>query len=93
MFSELTKESAKPIITESRNTNPENREYIKHELARLLREGIIEPSSSPWRAQVFVVRNKNKPRMVIDYSETINRYTELDGYHFHDIEEFQAGAA
>ena len=31
--------------------------------------------------------------MVIDYSETINQYTELDGYPFPDIEERPAGAA
>ena len=31
--------------------------------------------------------------MVIDYSETINRYTELDGYPFPDIEELLEGAA
>ena len=30
--------------------------------------------------------------MVIDYSETINRYTELDEYLFPDIEELLAGA-
>ena len=61
VFSELTKEGAKPIVTKSRYTNPENREYIKHELVGLLREGIVEPCSSPWRAQAFVVRKKNKP--------------------------------
>ena len=31
--------------------------------------------------------------MVNDYSETINRYTELDGYPFPDIEELLARAA
>ena len=46
-----------------------------------MKEGIIEPSSSPWRAQVLVVTGDNhKKRMCIDYSETINKYTLLDGY-------------
>ena len=93
VFSQLTKERAKPTVTKSRHTTPENREFIKNEIARLLRDGIIEPSSSPWRAQAFVVRHNSKPRMVIDYSETINRYTELDAYPFPDMEELLAGAA
>ena len=40
--------------------------------------GIIELSNSPWRAQVLVVNEKSKLRMVVDYSETINMYTQLD---------------
>ena len=31
------------------------------------------PSVSPWRDEVLV-------RMVIDYSQTLNRFTELDAY-------------
>ncbi len=47
----------------------------------MLREGIIRPSNSPWRAQVLVTGGENrKKRMVIDYSQTINRFTELDAY-------------
>ena len=42
---------------------------------------IIEPSTSPWRAQVLVTSNENhKKRMCIDYSQTINKFTLLDGY-------------
>ena len=42
----------------------------------------MEPSHSPWRAQVLVHRDNNshKPRMVVDYSRTINKYTSLDAY-------------
>ena len=50
------------------------------EVKRLLAEGIIEPSSSPWRAQALVSREGDKARMVIDYSQTINRYTQPDAY-------------
>ncbi len=50
-------------------------------LVRLLAEGIMEPSNSPWRAQVVVTHNENhKTRMVIDYSQTINHFTLLDAY-------------
>ena len=50
---------------------------------------MIEPSSSPWRAQVVVVKNQQsgKRRMVIDYSRTINRFTQLDVYPLPHIEE------
>ncbi|GFT30829.1 putative retrovirus-related pol polyprotein from transposon opus [Trichonephila clavipes] len=51
-------------------------------------EGVIEPSNSPWRAQAFVIRGENhKPRMVVDYSQTINKYTLLDAYPLPKIEE------
>ena len=42
---------------------------------------MIEPSNSPWRAQVLVTTNdRHKRRMVVDYSHTINKHTELDAY-------------
>ena len=54
----------------------------------MLREGIIEPSNSPWRAQVVVVKDKKKERLEIDYSETINKFTELDAYPLPLISEY-----
>ena len=50
-------------------------------MERLLKEGIIEPSTSPWRAQVVVTKDDSrKKRLAIDYSQTINRFTLLDAY-------------
>ena len=50
-------------------------------------EGIIEPSQSPWRAHVLVTANENhKKNLVIDYSQTINRFTQLDAYPLPNIE-------
>ncbi|KAL7633690.1 UNVERIFIED_CONTAM: hypothetical protein RMT77_015644 [Armadillidium vulgare] len=74
--------NCKPIATKSRRYNSSDFQFIKAEIERLLQEGIIEPSFSPWRAQVVVVNNNNsnKKRLVIDYSQTINRYTQLDAY-------------
>jgi hypothetical protein len=57
--------------------------FIQQEVNQLLSEGIIEPSNSPWRAQVVVVKdplNRHKKRLCIDYSQTVNQYTELDAY-------------
>ena len=71
----------KPIATKSRRHSTADEQFIKQEIERLLREGIIEPSISPWRAQVLVTSNdRHKKRLVVDYSQTINRYTQLDAY-------------
>ena len=70
-----------PIAAKSRRYSYEDREFIKGEVTRLLREGIIRKSKSPWRAQVVVTGGGNqKKRLAIDYSETINKYTLLDAY-------------
>jgi len=77
---------AKPVITKSRWTSNKDREFMQNEITRMLKEGIIEPSNSCWRSQAFVV-HKPKDRMVIDYSETVNRFTKLDAYPFPDMED------
>ena len=52
----------------------------------MLKEGIIEPSNSPWRAQVVVTKEGNhKKRLVVDYSQTINKFTQLDAYPLPNI--------
>ena len=58
-----------------------NEKFIAETIKNDLKEGIIEPSSSPWRAQVLIVIGDNyKKRMCIDYSENIDKYALLDGY-------------
>ncbi|XP_059843069.1 uncharacterized protein LOC132403623 [Hypanus sabinus] len=79
LFANLTPD-CKPVATKSRRYSAGDRAFIRSEVQRLLREGIIEPSTSPWRAQVVVVRTGQKNRMVVDYSQTINRFTQLDAY-------------
>ena len=71
----------KPIATKSRRYSKEDKDFITAEVQQLIEKGIIEPSDSPWRAQVVVTRNeRHKKRLVIDYSQTINRFTHLDAY-------------
>ena len=80
LFANLT-DDIHPIATKSRKYGYEDRKFIDSEVQRLLDEGIIEPSNSPWRAQVVVTHNENhKKRMAVDYSQTINRFTLLDAY-------------
>ena len=87
LFGNLTAD-CHPIASKSRRYSFEDRKFIEKETKRLLHEGIIEPSTSPWRAQVVVTKDENhKKRLAIDYSETINRFTLLDGYPLPRIDE------
>lgn len=71
-----------PIAAKSRKYSNTDRKFISEEIDRLLSEGIIEKSTSPWRAQCVVVSREGstKKRLAIDYSETINKFTHLDAY-------------
>lgn len=87
LFANLTP-NCTPIATKSRKHSNENNNFIASEIKELLQDEIIEPSNSPWRAQAFVVKEGNhKARMVIDYSQTINKFTKLDAYPLPKIEE------
>ncbi|KRZ72456.1 Retrovirus-related Pol polyprotein from transposon 17.6 [Trichinella papuae] len=73
--------NCKPVAVKSRRYSVAEAKFINNEIKRLLAENIIEESCSPWRAQALVVTSDNhKKRMVIDYSQTINRFTLLDAY-------------
>ena len=88
LFTNLTKE-CKPIATKLRTFNNTDKKFIETEIHKLFSDGIIEPSSSPWHSQVLVTaEGKHKRHMVIDFSQTVNRFTLLDAYplpHTSDI--------
>lgn len=87
LFHNLTPD-CHPIRTKSRRFTFEDRDFVKNEVKRLLEEGIIEKSNSPWRAQVHVTGGgSHKKRLVVDYSRTINQFTELDAYPLPRIDE------
>ena len=87
LFTHLS-DNIKPMATKSRRHTESNLKFIREETARMLKEGIIEPSVSPWRAQPIVTTDDNhKRRMCIDFSETINMFTELDAYPSSDLYE------
>ena len=70
-----------PIATPSRRFNLVDMQFIRKEVEKLLAQGVIEPSRSPWRSRVLVTKDeRHKRHMVIDYSQTINRFTALDAY-------------
>ena len=76
-----------PIASHSRKNTPKNAKFIESEIQRLLAADIIEPARSPWRAQVLVVHQGPKKKLVIDYSMTINGFTLVDAYPLPNIEE------
>ena len=85
LFTHLS-DNIKLVPSKSRRYTQSDQKFIKEETTLLLKEGIIERSVSPWRAQVLVTSNENhKRRMVIDYSNTINMFTELDAYPMPNI--------
>ena len=86
LFRNITR-NCKPIAIKTRKFSLSDQALIKAETDRLLNENRIERSNSPWRAQPLVVDNrKEKRRMCIDYSRTINLFTELDAYPLPSIE-------
>ena len=70
-----------PVATKCRWYNEPVKKFIKEEISRLFEDGIIKPSHSSWRSRVLITKYKNhKKRLVIDYSQTIKRFTYLDTY-------------
>ena len=88
LFEHLTPD-CRPVAVRSRKQTPSNRKYIRDEVKKLFEDGVIKPSTSPWRAQVLVTKetDTHRKRMVVDYKQTINRFTELDAYPLPDAEE------
>ena len=72
LFENLTKD-CKPVATKSRRHSVADERFIQTEVQKLLKDGVIEPSTSPWRAQVLVTTNeRHKKRLVIDYSQSLD---------------------
>ena len=80
LFPGITKKT-KPVRMASRRYSKDERNFIATEIKHLLENDIIEESVSPWRSQIVVVKEKgDKWRLCIDYSQSVNRFTELDGF-------------
>ena len=88
LFENLMSE-CRPIATKSRKFSDADKEFIGKTVTNLINNDKIESSTSPWRSQVLVTDDDgvHKRRMVVNYSQTINRFTELDAYPMPNIEE------
>ena len=72
----------------SRKYFKDERKFIEKEVGRLLEDDIIEEIISPWWSLCVVLKQKeNKWRLCIDYSQSVNRYTELDAFPLPRIDE------
>ena len=93
LFANLTSD-VRPIACSSRKFSPKAAKFIAKTVEELHAGNIIRPSSSPWRAQVLVTGlDEPKPRMVVDYSRTINKFTLLDAFPLPSIESTVARVA
>ena len=79
LFTNLTPD-CRPIAVKSRRHSIPDTKFIQSEISRMLKEGIIELSQSPWRAKTLVVSPENHKKILVDYSQTINWFTLQDAY-------------
>ena len=78
---EHLKENCTPIATKERRYSIRDKKFISAEVRPLLSKDLIEQSNSQWQAQPFMITPENhRKRLVIDYSQTINKFAQLDGY-------------
>ena len=87
LYSNLTSDY-RPVATKSRRFNQSDKAYIKSTVDKWKKDGTVRPSKSPWRAQCVVVKNRGEvQRLAIDYSQTVNLFTERDAFPIPLIEE------
>ena len=68
--------TCKPIASKFKRLSKHDQDFIQQEVYKLLSVGIVEISSSPWRAQAVVTKyplTRHKKKLCIDYSQTINQ--------------------
>ena len=58
LFTNLSKD-IKPVASKSRRHTPVDLEFMRKEVAKLAKSGVIRKSVSPWRAQAMVVCDEN----------------------------------
>lgn len=74
------KPGVEPIKTRFFPRNPAMQKIINDEVDQMLRDGIIEPSDSPWSSPVVMVKKKDKShRFCVDLRK-VNDASEKDAY-------------
>jgi len=70
-----------PIAAKSRNYSRADHDFIETRVSQLLADDIIKPSVSSWRAQLVIAQSENrKKRLCVDYTQTVNKFTNVDAY-------------
>lgn len=71
---------AKPIKTTPYRVSPSERRLINEKVDDMIRDGIVQPSTSSWAAPVVMVRKKNyEHRFCVDFRK-LNAVTRRDMY-------------
>ena len=79
--------NAIPIRQRSRRMPIGKQELEKGEVKRMLNQGIIEPSRSPWGSNiVLVIKKDGRPRFCVDY-RMLNDVTKKDAYPLPRVDE------
>ena len=80
-------EDACPIKQRSSRMSPSMEEEVNKQIDDMLKNGICQPSSSPWSSRVILVRKKDQSyRFVVDY-RGLNDVTKKDAYPAADCRE------
>lgn len=70
----------KPIAKRPLRTSPRETELVDEAIKKMLKQGIIRPSKSPWASPMLLVRKEdNTSRSVIDYRD-LNSVTKPEAY-------------
>ena len=70
-----------------RSLNPDQKDNLKNQIDKLLEQGVIQPSTSPWTSPLVPVKKKDgRTRWVMDLRE-LNRQTVKDSYPLTNIQE------
>lgn len=76
-----------PVVARPRQTTEEQQKVIKEEVDKMLQDGVIQPSSSPYASEVVMVPKKSGEwRFCIDY-RALNKITIKDKYPLPRISE------
>lgn len=73
----LIDRSHPPIGEKQQSNSPEKSQMIRGQIDKLLEYGVIQPSQSPWAAQVLRVKNDGTSTLRIDWCK-INSLFVLD---------------
>ena len=70
----------KPFKINPYTTNPEQKKIIKNEIDKMLKDGVIRESKSPYASPVVIVTKKSgNPRFCINFKK-LNERTRIDAY-------------